>query len=953
MKQSAAHAWRLILVGFLACAAPALAEDEPLHSLIDRHLAPVSGVQPERASDAEFLRRAALDLIGMPPTADEARAFIAEPAADKRERLIDRLFSSPHFARHLATVLDVMLMERRPNTHVSADQWQAWLLKSVKENKPWNLLAREILAADGDNPAQRAPARFALDRGSEPNLLTRDIGRIFFGRDMQCAQCHDHPLVPEYLQSDYHGLLAFVAPSYALVRTEGGTQTTLQAEKAGNDLTFESVFVKTPRRTGARMPDDVVLDEPFFLPGDEYQVAPAENIKPVPKFSRRAKLAELATNGANEAFNQSIVNRLWAHMFGRGLVHPVDLHHPDNPATNPELLRRLGQRFAAMNFDIRAFLRELALSSAYQRSFDLPAGLLAASAKAAAEAADLQKKRAALETAAEASSKEYEKESEAWQAAEAALLPAAGELDAARNQYVEAKKKVDEAVKAVTDAKSQLQEKYLVAKPVEEAVAAVQQAAKALPENAQLADASQKLTARSQELAAEVAALSKTFEEKTAAIGPPTAALGTATPTIGAALAKAVPLSAAMHQAEQSMVAARSRFNVDAEALAALDRRLQTTDRLAQLPQLQQAIVAANKTVPVRESELAAAQKQLDDYASVIAQNEAAVKTATDAMTAATAGLNDARDKQAKRAEAAQAIAAAFVTAAARPMAFDDTMLTTATTKLQDKAAVAQTETDASQVQVDNAAAAEKSAGEALAAAQNSLAAAVAERASRAKALEAAKAALGAARAELAAKQSAFDTAISELGDRWTNDFTLASLKPLTPEQLCWTVFRVTGVYDRYWQAEAAELDKSQPLTDEQKQDPAQVAARQAEIEQRTFDKLKGNVAIFVTYYGAAAGQPQGDFFSTADQALFAANGGSVSSWAAPADGNVTDSVIKQNDPRAAAEELYLAALTRLPTEEESAAVVKHLTDRANDKSAAAQELVWGLLNSVEFRFNH
>ena len=87
------------------------------------------------------------------------------------------------------------------------------------------------------------------------------------------------------------------------------------------------------------MPDDVAIEEPFFLPGEEYQVPPGDNVKSVPKFSRRAKLAELATNGSNQAFNQNIANRLWAHMFGRGLVHPLDLHHPDNPATDPELLQ--------------------------------------------------------------------------------------------------------------------------------------------------------------------------------------------------------------------------------------------------------------------------------------------------------------------------------------------------------------------------------------------------------------------------------------------------------------------------------------------------------------------------------------------------------------------------------------------------------------------------------------
>ena len=154
--------------------------------MIDQHLKPVSGLVAARCSDTEFLRRVSLDLNGMPPTADEARAFPADPATNKREVLVEKLLASPHYARHLASALDLMLMERRANTHVTADEWQAWLLKSVRENKPWNVLVREILTADGDDPNQRPAARFTLDRASEPNLLTHDISRIFFGRDMQC-----------------------------------------------------------------------------------------------------------------------------------------------------------------------------------------------------------------------------------------------------------------------------------------------------------------------------------------------------------------------------------------------------------------------------------------------------------------------------------------------------------------------------------------------------------------------------------------------------------------------------------------------------------------------------------------------------------------------------------------------------------------------------------------------
>ncbi|MEX0611094.1 MAG: hypothetical protein WD229_03145, partial [Pirellulales bacterium] len=512
----------------------------------------------------------------------------------------------------------------------------------------------------------------------------------------------------------------------------------------------------------------------------------------------------------------------------------------------------------------------------------------------------------------------YETALEAWKEAEAALLPAAGELDAARNQYAEAKKKMDEAVTAVSEAKKQLQAKQSITKPVGRAAAELEQAAKALPDDAQLAEAAQKVAARSGALATEVEALRKAFEEKTAAIGPSTAAFGGVMPTVGAALSKATPLNEAMIEAEQQMLAARSQATADAEVLAALDRRLETTRRVAAVPQLHQALVAANGSVPPRESEVAAAQKQLDDIAPLIAQSDAAVKIATEGLTATT-NMATAGTEGAIRLEVASA--AAFVSAAAaRPMVFE---------------------------------AVEQSAGEALASAQKSLAAAVAERDRLAKAVEDAKPALAASKADVAAKQSAFDTAVSELTDRWTSDFTVASLKPLTPEQLCWTVFRVTGVYDRYWQAEAAELEKTTPLTDEQKKDPAQVVARDAAIEQRTFDKLKGNVPTFVTYYGAAAGQPQGDFFATADQALFAANGGSVNEWVKPAGNNVTERVVNQSDLRAAADELYLGVLTRLPSDDEISQVVSYLTNRAPDKGAAAQELVWGLLNSAEFRFNH
>lgn len=954
MKTSVVIVFQVLLaVGFAQTSA--VHAHDSLRTVIDQRLKPVSGLVPERCSDAEFLRRVSLDLSGMPPTADDARAFLAETAANKREQLVEKLLASPHYTRHFASALDLMLMERRANTHVPADDWQAWLLKSVRENKPWNVLAREILMADGDEPRQRPAARFTLDRASEPNLLTHDISRIFFGRDMQCAQCHDHPIVADYLQSDYHGLLAYVAPGYALVRKEGDKQITLQAERAGSDLSFESVFVKgTQHRTGARMPDDTAIDEPFFLPGDEYQVAPADNVKSVPKFSRRTKLAELATNGTNQAFNQNIANRLWAHMFGRGLVHPLDLHHPDNPATDPELLQNLGERFAAMNYNIQSFLREIALSETYQRSFDVPANLASVADHATAQLAEMKQQFPTLEQAARESADAYTKALEVWHQAEAATLPAAGELDAARNVYAEAKKKTDEASKALADVTAQQQTKQNIATTLQQAAVAARQAADALPGNKELPDTAQKLLTRSEQLTAEATTLVTTIEEKTTALKPLIEALDAAKPPIDAALTKLTPLKAAMTQAEHAMLPTRREAATDSQMLAALDQRLRTTQSLMQLPERNQAIIAATEVVKARETELALAQQQFTEYLTIVAQSEANVKTASESMATVTNAVNVATVEHARQNDLASAIMATLGSAeAALQKAGDDLALADVVTKLKERSNIAKTAVDEAQSQANTAATAMSTATELLAAAQKTLNESGTEQTRRQQMLTHATNAIPVAKTVLAGKQSEMKLSVSELENRLISSFTAASLKPLTPEQLCWSVFRVTGVYDRYWQAEVAEFDKASPLTDEQKQDATVVANRIVELEQKTYDKLKSNVGTFVTFYGAAAGQPQGDFFSTADQALFTSNAGSVNGWVAPAADNVTERVVQQINPRMAAEEMYLAIFTRMPTDDEVREVTNYLSRRADDRNVAAQELVWAVLNSAEFRFNH
>src|SRR3954469_1829371 len=199
-----------LLAVFLA--APASAQ--PLHQRVDALVAAgtpdFEKIAAPLADDAEFLRRVYLGLIGIGPNPEQARAFLADRSPGKREKLIDRLLSSPEHARHFANVLDVMLMERRPQKGVAPDVFREYLRESVAANKPWDQLVREILSADGSDPKSRPAARFLLDRDGEPHVLTRDVSRLFLGMDFQCSQCHDSPIISDYKQDLYYGLYAFL-----------------------------------------------------------------------------------------------------------------------------------------------------------------------------------------------------------------------------------------------------------------------------------------------------------------------------------------------------------------------------------------------------------------------------------------------------------------------------------------------------------------------------------------------------------------------------------------------------------------------------------------------------------------------------------------------------------------------------------------------------------------------
>jgi hypothetical protein len=944
--------WALVI----CTASLAGAEEVPLHVEIDQRVAAASnGIQPPLAGDADYLRRVSLDLIGMPPTADEVQSFLTSAEPDKRARIIDRLMASPRYARHWAEWLDVMLMERRANTHVTQDEWMAYLLQSVRDNKPWNRLAREILAADGTDDDPRAAVRFYLDRGSEPNLITRDVGRIFFGRDLQCAQCHDHPSINDYLMADYHGLLAFFSTGFEAKIKEGEKERAYYAERAGSDLQFESVFIQgTKHLTGPRLFGFPEVDEPLFLPGTEYEVPPADNVRPVPKFSRRAKFVELATGGGSRAFNENMVNRLWAALMGRGLVHAVDLHHSDNPASHPELLQRLGERFAASGYDLKAFVRELALTRVYQRSLDRPEDLVAQSSEAARIAETLAPQLEQLSTQAQAAAQAFDAAATAWAQTEAALLPTAEELNASRTKYADSLKKLQEAQKAFADAQAQAAAKQDVAKTLAEAAAKTQEAVAKLKEDQELAAAAAKFTERLNQFTTEIAGLQKTIEDKQAAVAAPQGETDATRAVVEAAQQKALPLRSAFREQQQAMLAVRQPMVDAATVRNRVAERLDTVRLLADLRSRHEQALASAQSLAVREAEVQGARGAVSEFSTVIAQCQRDGDTLAAAELAATEVLNKLQAEHAQRAQLAGLVADAFKSVnAARQLVPDDVVVKESAEKLKQRADELAAALAAHQQQVELVAASKQAATNRATMARQALEGALAERTRREQAVVAAEAALAAAKAASTQDRAAVDAAIATLTARWSEDFTLAELKPLGPEELCWSIFRVTGVYENHCRAEISELDKTTPLSEEARSDPAQVAARERDIEQRVYDKLKGNVVTFVALYGAGAGQPQADFFATADQALFAANGGSILGWAAPSGGNVTERIVHSSDAAQAAGELYRAVLSREPTEQEIADVGTYLASRPEQRAAAAQELVWGLLTSVEFRFNH
>ncbi len=566
----------------------------------------------------------------------------------------------------------------------------------------------------------------------------------------------------------------------------------------------------------------------------------------------------------------------------------------------------------------------------------------------------LEADRPPLALALEQAQASYESLQEKFHAAESALVPVSDELTAARGKVAEIVKKVAEARKGVAEAEAILQKRKEALGILAEAIAKAQQVAAQLPDDKELAASAAKLVEQSSRIAAEMPNFEKAITDKKGAVDATLAELASAKQQMDAVVAKWTPLREPVRAADAELLVARVQMMDAVATLARYDERIRLLKTFIEFKQAEEARASSTVEVASAKSSMATVREEMADQAMAIAQQQLAIAQAEQEKTSVQAQIAAVEKEKTTAHENAKILAEAVtLVESAKSQMFSDPRIEPMLVMLVQKKGEADSGQQSVLARLSELTKLATDASTRGESARQSLAQSLEENIKKFQGAQTVKSTLDQALAKADETESQAGAVENKLQSEWSSDLTLAALKPLSPEQICWSILRITGIEDRYKQAERAELDKSSPLSEEAKKDPAQLAARELAIERGAYTKLKSAVGGFVAYFAAAGGQPQSDFFATADQALFVSNDGTVNSWIAPAAGNITERIIQQVDPRTAAEDLYLTVLSRRPTEQEISDVAQHLGKRASDKAAAAQELVWALVTSAEFRFNH
>lgn len=950
-----------------------LGQIDNLHQRIDgAAAADMPWLMAGPAMETQQLRRLSLDLRNTVPSLEEIDAYLAEPVEGRWARWVEKFLADPLHRERMVDWYDKTLLQRRAYQHVDRATWIAFLRSSVDSNTPLDTLLRGIVQSPWWNKTARAQQRFFLERGGDSHAIARDVGRVFFGKDMQCAQCHDHPQIEDYLQIDYHGLLAYVsAGSLAEGKTldEKGAEQKLQMyiEKAAGDAPFESVFNKgVPFRSATRAPGQAEHFEPYAAPDDRYEPAPREGsfggLASAPVQSRRALLAG-QLQASNRAFSENWANRLWALMFGRGLVHPLDMQHFDNPPSNPELLKILTDSLVESKFDATTILRQIALSETYKRGRSMPIyalvdarGVVQVQApEAVAWRTQLTEALVAAKSqieAAEAVWKEkqtaYETAANAWREVQKSRIAIRTELDGAEAGFNDANKKWNDTLVAFDKASAANKAIAQKVALLDEAAQKLEQA-KALGDDPDIQNSIVSTRAKIEALKPQVTAAEQAATTAATARDAAAGVKETKRSEWKAVVDRLNPVEQQLQQADIAMTQAREVFQATRRQAAMISQRAERLERVsmwldrsaqATTSQVQLAQLASQIT-PMQESLLAANNEKL-------------------AAEQAMAGLQGTMDQTTKELEPIQGKWKELV-------AQKDKLTSVKTQLAETKGLVADPASiDSAIAQLDASLVSRSAEIGTVEPQMKQLQVALGE---MQKKFEESKKLMANAMNKAQAQQGALDTHKStietvssqvgklaeecsmlkaQVDESCQAVFAVAPERALSPEQFGWSILAATNVHTNYIANERAELDKNAPLAADAPAEQQQARMLQAVRSAR--DKLQGNIDTFSNLYSSGVGQTSDDFFASPDQALFVANGGSVYAWAAPSGTNLTNLAIQSPDPLAATQLLARGLLARPATASELQWIPETISKALDTKPAVIHELVWGILAGVEFR---
>ena len=316
-----------------------------------------------RVSEPKLLRRLSLDLIGRPPVPQEINAFLYDAGPDRLARAVDRLIDSEGFVRHQAEEFHWLL------TDGEGGGMRKYLEASIKGEMRWHKIYQDIILANYSTGEKTGAAEFIKNRLRDVDQLTNDVSVRFFGVNISCAQCHDHPSVDDWTQDRYYGMKSFFNRTFE----NGG----FVAERDYGKVVYKTATGKSVDAQLQFLVGNAIKEPDSGEPSEEERKKERERLEsfrkdqkpvPQPEFSRRAELVKASFEPGQIGYlSRAVVNRVWHRVMGRGLVMPLDQMHGGNAPSHPELLQWLSLRLVESEFDLKALIRGIVLTEAYQR----------------------------------------------------------------------------------------------------------------------------------------------------------------------------------------------------------------------------------------------------------------------------------------------------------------------------------------------------------------------------------------------------------------------------------------------------------------------------------------------------------------------------------------------------------------------------------------------------------